>query len=948
MTDPDPHGCELSGDGWAVFRDPHGVPHVQARDLEALAFGHGAVTARDRVWQLEVLRTRAESRSGHLLGPEHDDGDHLSAALGIEETARSWWEAAGSQDRVFLAGYARGVSSQLSQAWAASPEVQSLGLGHRPPRPWQPWTPIAVHLDVHLLAGSLPEQLWRHRVRRQLGAQWLDALDAESPRTAGSNAWLVPGRLSASGAPMIAADPHRIVEESGPYQPVCLSCPGVRVRGLALVGLPGVPHFGRTESAAWAITASMAVTEQLAEITVVRCGGQLVQQETGEPLIESGFRDSTGALRVIRRCRQGRVLPGSSEREAALSDLPEGGTASVLVVRTAAEQLSPSSAATALSACRTLLGAGTAADVLAAAQSWAVPVNDLVAADTTGRCVHAVIGATARPLPEPRDVDDLLVRANQRPPDPIAAGSVLGCAPPHRARRAEHLLRQAHRDSGAISAEDLLSAQLDTRSSSLLGLVHALLAPADAQKDSDDDAGGTVDPAAGPCADRTAGSSSPVAGSEVEALRQELLEWDGEMAADSVVAARAAQWRDLLARHLAGHPALEPLRGATGLPPLWDPLLGTTPRVGLALESIVTLGPGLGLDPGPCAQAALEELAAQLDRPSGSPWGVQHAFAPWRACDQLLPFAPVPVGGDSDALLAAGVLPGLGAGCARVPSARVLWDLAHPAASAWITPDPVDRGQLGSRPLDRWAAGEIDQALPWVPPGAPASTDRPHPLGGLHLRRPAAQVTSEAPVGASAEESAGAPGFGADAPLLSLRPVDPLADAELLHGWVSSPRAVFWGMGGLEAETVSAIYAEIAASDSHHAWVLELEDRPLGLLQTYQPHADPIGGAYLPRAGDLGMHLLLAPARRPQPGLTSALAESLAQFLFADPATRRVVAEPDASNWRAVRRMQRTGFELGPQIRLPDKIAQLAFLTRETLQGARARGDAAADPNQRT
>ena len=151
--------------------------------------------------------------------------------------------------------------------------------------------------------------------------------------------------------------------------------------------------------------------------------------------------------------------------------------------------------------------------------------------------------------------------------------------------------------------------------------MHALLAPTDAQKDSDDDAGGTVDPAAGPCADRTAGSSSPVAGSEVEALRQELLEWDGEMAADSVVAAHAAQWRDLLARHLAGHPALEPLRGATGLPPLWDPLLGTTPRVGLALESIVTFGPGLGLDPGPCAQAALEELAAQLDGPSGSPWG---------------------------------------------------------------------------------------------------------------------------------------------------------------------------------------------------------------------------------------------------------------------------------------------------------------------------------------
>ena len=29
---------------------------------------------------------------------------------------------------------------------------------------------------------------------------------------------------------------------------------------------------------------------------------------------------------------------------------------------------------------------------------------------------------------------------------------------------------------------------------------------------------------------------------------------------------------------------------------------------------------------------------------------------------------------------------------------------------------------------------------------------------------------------------------------LTLRPLDPLKDAELLHGWVTDPKAAFWMM----------------------------------------------------------------------------------------------------------------------------------------------------------
>ncbi|GAB4000816.1 hypothetical protein GCM10029992_34110 [Glycomyces albus] len=55
----------------------------------------------------------------------------------------------------------------------------------------------------------------------------------------------------------------------------------------------------------------------------------------------------------------------------------------------------------------------------------------------------------------------------------------------------------------------------------------------------------------------------------------------------------------------------------------------------------------------------------------------------------------------------------------------------------------------------------------------------------------------------------------------------------------------------------------------------------------------------------------------------------LSEFVFKDPAHRRLIGEPDARNEQARARMRRIGFTLGPQIDLPHKRAQLAFLRRE-------------------
>lgn len=161
----------------------------------------------------------------------------------------------------------------------------------------------------------------------------------------------------------------------------------------------------------------------------------------------------------------------------------------------------------------------------------------------------------------------------------------------------------------------------------------------------------------------------------------------------------------------------------------------------------------------------------------------------------------------------------------------------------------------------------------------------------------------------------------------SMRPVRPTDDAPLLHSWVTEERAVFWGMTDKSVEEVRDVYAFLDSLSTHHAYLVHDDDRPVAIFQTYDPEHDPLGECYDVRAGDLGIHLFLAPGD-PQPGFTGRLAAWLLEQVFADPSVQRVVAEPDVRNERSLRRMERMGLEPGPVVDLGHKQAQTYFLDR--------------------
>ncbi|WP_406217098.1 GNAT family N-acetyltransferase [Streptomyces decoyicus] len=171
----------------------------------------------------------------------------------------------------------------------------------------------------------------------------------------------------------------------------------------------------------------------------------------------------------------------------------------------------------------------------------------------------------------------------------------------------------------------------------------------------------------------------------------------------------------------------------------------------------------------------------------------------------------------------------------------------------------------------------------------------------------------------------------------SLRPVDPSADAELLHRWVTHPKATFWLMQECDLAAVEKEFARIAADPFHDAFLGLHNGTPAFLMERYDPAHRELVGVHAAEPGDVGMHFLSAPTDTPVHGFTLAVITTVMEMLFADPDTRRVVVEPDARNTAVHALNKAVGFEVLRTVSLPSKDACLSTCTRD--QFLATRGD---------
>ncbi|MER7760914.1 penicillin acylase family protein [Streptomyces sp. NPDC097619] len=659
-----------------VYRDAWGVPHLRAADARELAFAQGRVTAHDRAWQLEVERRRAQGSTAAFLGPDAVSWDRFARQCRLDDTAQRCFGALDTETADWVRAYVDGVNAGMAAGAARDERFATTGLTTEP---WEPWVPLGIWLSAHILFAGFPTKLWRARVTTALGPEAATLFATDGPGTSGSNGWLVPGDRTATGAALIAGDPHRFIEDPGVYQQIRLSCPEYDVLGLAVPGVPGLAHFGHTGDAAWAITNAMAdyqdlYRERLREgadgpealgpegawepvdrhvETVEVAGGEPVEVEVLEtargPVVVTGHDDS-GEVLSLR-------YPPRVSHDLGFAALPA------------------------------LLRSRTVEDVDRAFDRWAEPVNVVHAADTRGGLLHRVAGAVPlrnrenrlRPVPawesghgwhgwaptaaEP--VQGFAVMANARG---IASPYGVEFAPPHRADRIRTLLSGSDQWTGP----DMATVHTDTHLASAAPVLE-LLAGLD--------------------------GLSP----EAAKVRDRLLAWDRRMAADSTEATLFSGVRTALVRAIAADPVLAGLAPAPTGPDVLYPWQYLVPKVGYALEGVLGTALLPELDRPALARAALEQVAAAGEDPA--PWSEVHRLSPWQALPD--PEAVWPgLGGDHDCVLATSGVPGVTDLVARASAARYVWDLARREDSLWAVPLGAD-GVPGT-PHHR------DQLAPWA------------------------------------------------------------------------------------------------------------------------------------------------------------------------------------------------------------------------------------------
>ncbi|MFI5631359.1 GNAT family N-acetyltransferase [Streptomyces sp. NPDC051664] len=897
-------GSSEGGNGMRneVYRDDWGIPHLRAAGARELAHAQGHNAALDRAWQIEVERHRVQGTTAAFLGAEAVEWDRFARRARLDDTARRCFERLAPETADWVRAYVDGVNAGLGEGAGEAPEFAAAGLA---PGTWQPWTPLGVWLATHILFAGFPTKLWREEAARRLGDDAIELFATDGPGTSGSNGWLVSSERTATGAPIIAGDPHRFIEDPGVYQQIRLACPEFDVVGLAVPGVPGIAHFGHTGEVAWAITNAMADYQDLYRERLRRTpagGVQALGPDGWEPAdSHTETIEVAGAATVtveVVETGRGPVIsggPDTGEEAVSLRHPP----------RVTGEL--------GFDALPALLRARTVADLDGALDRWVEPVNVVLAADTAGATLHRVAGQVPlRPhanrlrtvpawdaayawqtgrVPMVRaDVHGTAVMANQRG---IAAPLGVEFAPPHRAERIQELLDEPVR----WTAKDMAALHMDTHLASAEPLLRLL--------------------------EEVVGLDGP------EAVRQRdrLLRWDRRMDADSTDATLYAALRAEVVHRLAAHPALAPLNGSAHsdpYPELFRPWLATVPRIAYALEGLLT-----GED-GPLTHAdRVAVVAGAMERVAGAevtrPWGELHRLSPWQALPGTDSEESRPgLAGDHDCVLSTSSVPGVTDRSARGPAARYVWDLARREDSLWVVPfgsSGVPGGAHHRDQLPLWVRGEL----------VPVVTD----WNLLHREEERRDVSAETSAGARAGSAVferEVDSFGT----VSLVPVDPARDLDVLHAWVTEDRARFWGMGGYSREQVLETYEFLDSLTTHHAYLAYRGGVPVALFQTYEPDADPLGECYDVQPGDHGVHLLIGPTGTagPEAGFTGALLSVLIGYVFSDPAHLRIVVEPDARNAKGVARMVRAGFELGPEIDKPEKRARLAFLSRTAAAGA--------------
>ncbi|WP_221394804.1 penicillin acylase family protein [Dyadobacter sp. NIV53] len=295
--------------------DDTGVPHIFAKNDFDLFFAQGYITAKDRLWQMDLQVRAASGRLSEVLGSATLTLDQKSRRLGMGYGAEANLKVAMSDNRSreVLLGYSAGVNAYISQLTPKAFPVEYKLLGYRP-EPWKPINTMYMLEQMTLTLAGRSNDLNITNVLKKYGQEVVNQLFPDYPMLRespiipvgtkwdfqplplpvkgtlsqakdssliklkgvsqpqfpakkilklpkrdpkieglGSNNWAISAEKSITGYPILANDPHLELTLPSIWYQVQLHSPDMNVYGVSLPGIPSV-IIGFNQNVAWGVT----------------------------------------------------------------------------------------------------------------------------------------------------------------------------------------------------------------------------------------------------------------------------------------------------------------------------------------------------------------------------------------------------------------------------------------------------------------------------------------------------------------------------------------------------------------------------------------------------------------------------------------------------------------------------------------------------------------------
>ena len=130
------------------------------------------------------------------------------------------------------------------------------------------------------------------------------------------------------------------------------------------------------------------------------------------------------------------------------------------------------------------------------------------------------------------------------------------------------------------------------------------------------------------------------------------------------------------------------------------------------------------------------------------------------------------------------------------------------------------------------------------------------------------------------------------------------ADLPMIAAWLAEPHlAEWWGDPATEIASIE----EHIDSISVEPLIVELDGRPIGYIQSYDPHLEDDHPYQDQPFGTLGIDLSIGIPELVGIGHGSAIVRQFVDELF-DEGAPRVIIDPDPANKRAIRAYEKAGF----------------------------------------